>query len=150
MNIKFITAEETRDLRNKILRPGQPRSSVHYDCDNFKNVFHLGCFKDNKIVAVATFFPETLDTLSFKEKALPSPHYRLRGMATDPNYQGKGLGRETLAFAYEHLKSLGVKVLWCNARTSAINYYVKIGFQTMGEEFDIPGIGGHYVAFIKL
>ncbi len=39
----------------------------------------------------------------------------------------------------------GRRLLWCNARVVALGFYTKLGLHTEGDEFDIPGIGPHYV-----
>ena len=30
------------------------------------------------------------------------------------------------------------EILWCNARTTAFEFYEKMGFTIVGDEFDIP------------
>jgi ribosomal protein S18 acetylase RimI-like enzyme len=47
--------------------------------------------------------------------------------------------------AYSLLKERGVSYLWCNARTSAIGFYEKLGMKVISEEFEIPVIGPHKV-----
>ena len=59
-------------------------------------------------------------------------------MVVLPEYQGQGYG---VAYLNKHHASL----LWCNARATACNFYQKIGFVRQGSEFDIPGIGAHYI-----
>jgi hypothetical protein len=43
-----------------------------------------------------------------------------------------------------------VKYLWCNARVVAVNFYEKQGLAKMGESFDIPQVGEHYVMFKEI
>jgi hypothetical protein len=40
--------------------------------------------------------------------------------------------------------------VWCNARTPAVGFYEKLGFSTIGEEFELPPIGPHYLMEIWL
>ncbi|MBG31354.1 MAG: hypothetical protein CMI31_15360 [Opitutae bacterium] len=35
--------------------------------------------------------------------------------------------------------------IWCNARLAAIPLYKRLGFEEVGQPFDIPGIGPHLV-----
>ena len=35
--------------------------------------------------------------------------------------------------------------MWCNARTPALSLYARAGFQPESEEFEISGIGPHFV-----
>lgn len=44
----------------------------------------------------------------------------------------------------------GAEVLWCNARVGALGFYLRLGFATIGEEFEIAGIGPHFVMWRDL
>jgi predicted GNAT family N-acyltransferase len=35
--------------------------------------------------------------------------------------------------------------VWCNARTPALRLYERAGFERESGEFEIPGIGPHFV-----
>ncbi|MDP3353786.1 MAG: GNAT family N-acetyltransferase, partial [Flavobacteriaceae bacterium] len=65
-------------------------------------------------------------------------------------YQGQAIGSKLLTEIINNIKSENAELLWFNARIKALNFYQKLGFQTIGEEFDIPYVGGHYVMFKKL
>jgi N-acetylglutamate synthase-like GNAT family acetyltransferase len=93
---------------------------------------HLGVEADGEIVAVATLVPE----------GGPGA-WRLRGMATAPDARGRGHGVALLDACVEEAAGLGARELWCNARTGAASFYARRGFQTVGGEFDVPGIGPH-------
>ena len=90
--------------------------------------------------------------------AYPDPHpdltgscqYRLRGMATLPDWQGRGLGFLLLDSALQRLTEQGCDLLWCNARVIAEGYYLKFGMQRSGPEFEIEGIGPHWLMFRQL
>ena len=45
----------------------------------------------------------------------------------------------------EDLKTNTTKLVWCNARTTACGFYEKLGFEKSGPEFEIPGIGKHFI-----
>lgn len=157
MKTCFVTVEEIRPLRNQVLRPGRPIETVYYPCDQLQDCFHVGVKTENKVIATATFYPDILS--KEYQKFLPpslrqfdsTPKvYRLRGMASDPNYRGKGLGKLVLNFAYEELIRRNTPYIWCNARVVAIGFYEKLGYQIIGEEFQIPDIGGHFIAYKNL
>mgnify|MGYP003574933614 FL=1 len=61
---------------------------------------------------------------------------QFRKMAVLPNDQGKGFGLQLLQYLVDYCKSQGIKNLWCNARTSAIGFYKKIGFEIVGESYE--------------
>ena len=73
--------------------------------------------------------------------------YRLRGMATDPLFQQKGLGKEIILFAENELKRRNCDLLWFNARVSAEIFYQKLGFEAIEDIFNIDSIGPHKVMF---
>jgi len=65
-------------------------------------------------------------------------------MATAPEARGHGFGTALLSACVEHAASAGGEV-WCNARRTAIGFYLNGGFTVVGEPFDIAGIGAHVV-----
>ncbi|WP_029282963.1 GNAT family N-acetyltransferase [Pedobacter sp. R20-19] len=141
--VKFILPEEVLPLRSLMLRNGKPLDECVFDGDKAYDTFHLGYVKDDQIVSVATFmrndfFPED------------GEGYQLRGMATHPDYGGRGYGAALINFAIEYLKEYKTNYLWCNARSVAAPFYKKIGFINESPEFDIPGIGIHYEMRLKL
>ena len=66
-------------------------------------------------------------------------------MATAPEFRGRGAGGAILAALVDHARSQGATRVWCNARTPALSLYARAGFQRESEEFEIPGIGPHFV-----
>ena len=149
MTVRPISAAEARPLRSEILRPGHPPDSLVLPGDDAPGSFHAGAVVDGEIVGIATVYPEPMPEAS--ASALPdvdfdpSNAFRLRGMATRATFQGSGLGRAVLTRCIEHVRDAGAEVLWCNARIGALGFYERLGFATVGDEFDIAGIGPHYV-----
>ncbi len=70
-------------------------------------------------------------------------------MATDPEFQGIGAGKRLMTFAIEHIKAQRADMIWCNARVIAIPFYEKMGFEIKGDQFEIPGIGPHFLMTLK-
>ena len=70
---------------------------------------------------------------------------QVRGMAVEIEYRNRGVGAQLLAGAeLEAAQSRGVEVIWCNARTPAVGFYRKQGWETVGDEFVIDTAGPHY------
>ncbi len=136
IEIKLISPEDTYKIRRVILRKNIPLSEKS-EGDFDKDTFHLGAFIEGELISVATLIK---NESSFFEGS----QYRLRGMATSENYQGKGLGKKLILKAEEILKERKVDVLWFNARIVALEFYKKLGYKIIGEEFDIQFIGTHY------
>lgn len=140
--IRAVTATEVRPLRHRVLRPEQPIASTVYPGDDLPGSVHLGAFDGNDVlgsslVGIASLYDEA-------RPAVPGG-WRLRGMATAPHMQRRGVGADLLASCIEHVAAAGGAELWCNARQSALGFYLRAGFEVSGEEFDVPGIGAHVV-----
>jgi len=135
--VRFISSRDTLDLRSKILRNGLPLEDCIFPTDEIEGAFHLGCFVDGKLVSVASFFPN-----HYKDRKTLG--YQLRGMATAKEFAGKGYGSHLVDFAVIQLNATKASYLWCNARTSAIEFYKKKGFELSSEEFEIEGVGPHF------
>jgi GNAT superfamily N-acetyltransferase len=127
-----------------MLREGRPREEAIFTGDEEDQTFHLGAFVDNKLVSVASFYFERHPSLEDEYQ------YRLRGMATLPEFQRQGLSSALLKMAFPIIKQNLCSVLWCNARARAMGFYQQVGFEKVGEEFDIPTVGPHYLMFKKI
>ena len=144
MLITEVKASKIRRVRHRNLRQGKPFSTTAYKKDNEKKTFHLACIHNNITISCATFYPEN-------NKFFPNEKsYRLRGMATDTEYRKRGIGKEILLQAFEEIKKKKGTLLWCNARLIAVEFYKKLGLQTIGKEFDISDIGPHYLMYKKM
>ena len=76
---------------------------------------------------------------------------RLRGIATLPKFQKKGLGSQLMMEIEKRLLKLKkIKLLWLNARISAKTFYYNLGYKEVGETFNVPGIGMHQRMYKKL
>jgi GNAT superfamily N-acetyltransferase len=139
-----IKAIDTHAIRHKMLRPNGTPEDCIFQGDSDELTFHLGAFLDKKLVSVAYFYFES-------SPAFTDPYqYRLRGMATLPEYQGRGLSQSLLRTAFPVIKQNQCTLLWCNAREKAIGFYEKVGFNSSGELFSIPNIGKHILMSIKI
>jgi len=147
-SIVQITAEETRSLRHRVLRPHQTLADCVYPGDDAEDSFHYGARNnDGDIVCIASVFTETEPQFGLFKRG---KQQRLRGMATLEFERNKGLGMMVLDTCIRHSKDDGVSTFWCNARTSAAEFYRKAGFNQVPTTFDIPGIGPHWVMYLSL
>ena len=144
ITVKFISVEDTYTIRHKILRPNQGIEDCKYPEDSNESTFHVGAFKDHNLVGIASFYKENHSVLTEENT------YRLRGMATITKHRGKGVGKALIHFSEEYLMGIEVKSWWCNARTTAVPYYEKLGLTQVGEVFAIDCIGPHVMMYKKL
>jgi GNAT superfamily N-acetyltransferase len=141
---KKMELQEVLPLRHRILRPHQTIQDCTFPQDQWPTTFHVGAVSNGQVVSVATFHEEAFAKFPAK---LP---FRLRGMATETSFQGKGVGRKVLEFGIAELKKRSCDLLWCNAREIAFPFYERMGMKYEGPMFDIPNIGPHKVMYLYL
>ena len=144
MEIRPINSAEARTVRLPVLRPGMSPDSAIFDRDDDPATKHFGAFDGTRLVGVATFFAEPCPLK-------PGPRaWRLRGMATLTDRQGQSAGRRLVASGVGAAKASGAELMWCNARVIARGFYEKLGFVAVGNEFELPVSGKHYVMIKSL
>ncbi len=145
MTIKSISANETFTVRQPVLRPDRPIEDCCFELDNHASSLHLGMELNGEIIAV-------LSALPIKCENFPNlKSMRLRGIATLHAFQKKGLGSQLMIEVEKRLLKLKkIKLLWLNARISAKPFYQNLGYETMGETFNIQGVGDHQFMYKKL
>lgn len=80
----------------------------------------VGCFEGDRLVSVVRF-----DRLSQTE-------YLVRRMATAPDVQGMGYGRQVFEMAQAEAVQRGAQRIVLHARQTAIGFYEKLGYQLTG------------------
>ncbi len=143
-NISKVDADKVRALRHSELRKGQDFSTTSYIEDYEVGAFHMACILDEKIVTCASYYPE--QSIKIKSKMA----YRLRGMATDSNFQRKGYATDLMKESLKELKKTDCDMVWCNARLGAVDFYKSVGFKITGDLFDIAEIGPHYYMYKEI
>ncbi len=126
-------------IRTKVLRPHfESGQLAHFDGDEDEDTFHVGAQFDGAIVGCASFMKRNAPEGATGE-------YQLRGMAVDTKLQGRGIGNRIVDVALTELGLRGATGVWCNAREAAVEFYKRTGFQIASDEFQIEGIGPHFV-----
>ena len=149
MTVDRVSADVVRPLRTRVLRPAWTDRLATYPEDDASGTVHVAAWKGPDVVGVATVYPEAPPD-AFRG-VLPDAAYvdgagwRLRGMATAPTVRGQGFGAAVLLECVEAIRAAGGTHLWCNARSGAVPFYTSLGLTAIGDEFDIPEIGPHYV-----
>lgn len=143
--VKKISASATYSVRSQVLRPGRPISECYFPGDDEKDSFHLGIFKNEKLIGVASFVKNSNPFFD------PSFQYQLRGMAVLPEFKGMGIGALLLKEGESIIaKKHPEPFLWFNARITAVDFYKKQGYITFGNKFDVPGVCEHIIMYRHL
>lgn len=135
IQVRQVAAADTRELRRSVLRP-------HQSLDELASKEHPDA------AWLAAIADEVVGTVSVSEEPPPGRYegsrpFRLRSMATAEAMRGRGLGQVLLGAAIDRARKNGGDVLWCNARSGAVDFYRKAGFTETSEQFDVPHIGPH-------
>lgn len=130
MDAVEIGAADTHDLRRRVLRNGTPSSDVKFDGDDDPTTFHLGVRDDaGAVVAISTWLERPHPDVS------DLPAFQLRGMATEPKLHGSGIGSRLLDAGVDLCVARGGEVVWAHARSTALDFYLRHGFATIGNEY---------------
>ncbi|GAB3836349.1 GNAT family N-acetyltransferase [Hymenobacter jeollabukensis] len=120
MEIRLIPAAATYDLRHRVLWPDQPAAYVELPEDAAG--WHYGAFEDGQLRSVVSLFVDG-------EVA------RFRKFATEPAWQGRGIGSALLRHMMQEAAEHGARRLCCDARQEKAGFYQKFGFGVEGEPF---------------
>lgn len=144
VEVQQINAAETVPLRHAVLRPGRPVETALFPGDDLQSTKHFGAFRNGQLLCIASLFeaklPEEPDIVALQ----------LRGMATAADAQRTGLGRALVLGCAAYARKKGAQLLWCNARVYASGFYSKLGFEIVGQEFDVPDVGPHFRMKLEL
>jgi GNAT superfamily N-acetyltransferase len=144
--VERVAPEDSYPLRNRVLRPGKPRSAVHLAIDHDPATATFAArAPDGEVIGTAIVYPEPCPWLPERAAA-----WRLRGMATAEGRRGLGIGALVLRAALDHVGAGGGELVWCNARTPARAFYERAGFRPHGEPWDEADIGPHIAMWIDL
>ncbi len=142
--LKKITPTELYPIRHEILRKGEPFEKCIYANDDAESTCHFGLYEDGVLAGVVSLF-ETKST-SFNDAL----QFQIRGMAVLEQHQKKGYGAALVRAVELHLNANHSHyTLWFNARIIAVGFYEKMGFEKIGDQFEIEPIGMHYIMHKK-
>src|SRR5690606_36785841 len=128
-----------------ILRPNRPREAALFDGDDLPTTKHFGAFRFGELVGIASLF-----LAECPELPVLKPAMQLRGMATTPEVRGQGFGRALVMACLAHAQQNAMRLLWCNARCEAAEFYRKLQFEIVGDQFEIPDVGPHFRMFRRI
>lgn len=124
ISIEQIRPELTWRLRQEVLYPAQKLYEMELEED--QEGVHFGAFTDDKLVGIISLFQT-------------DKSFQFRKLAVSSDYQKMGIGNALLQRVEEFAKSENGTVIWCNARVSAIGFYMKAGYAHTGKLFSKNG-----------
>jgi predicted GNAT family N-acyltransferase len=120
-------------LRYKILRIPLGLTFSKSDLEKDAHDVHIGIF-DKDILLASLILTDTQNNT-----------IKMRQVAVDDPLQGQGVGSQLVRFADNFAKEKGYKQIHCNARKTAVPFYLKQGYNIIGEEFLEVNIPHYYM-----
>ena len=133
VHIEQITQELTWKIRQAELNPELPLSAIKLAEDDLGT--HLGLFYNNQLITVVSLF-QYGNELQFRK------------FATIKTYQKMGFGSQMMAYILDYATQQQIQKVWCNARSTATNFYEKFGFSATPEIFSKNSI--NYIVMQKI
>lgn len=137
-SVREAAPEEVVGLRQRVLRPHQPPSTLLDAADDPAAVDLVAVTPSGRVVACARLCREPPPWT-----APAAEWWRLRNMATSAQTRGAGLGRRLMDAALQRARAAGAERVWCAARTAAAGFYTRCGFEPVTDAWDDPELGPH-------
>jgi ribosomal protein S18 acetylase RimI-like enzyme len=124
--IAHWTAEyqATVRLRREVLRAPLGLDFTREELERECADFHLACYDGDELVGCLVLMPQGSEII------------KMRQVAVAPHVQRRGVGRALTAFAEKFAREQNFSVMTLHARTSAVAFYEKLGYERVGEEFE--------------
>lgn len=119
-------------IRYLVLRKpwGQPIGSERDDCE--QDAVHAGVWVRDQLVGVGR--AHIVDDKGF-----------IRFMAVLPAFQALGLGGHLVTYLESKVKQKGVQLIELQARENALNFYIKLGYESIERTHLLYGTIQHYL-----
>lgn len=135
---------ETAEVRQLVLRGGIP-DHVRWGEDDDPRTWHLGALGGDLVVGVVSLRPEATP---YRPGTAGTRFY---AMAVREEWQRRGVGSVLLRAALARCRERGTRVVWANARDSALGFYQRLGLTVVGDGFIHPEIGiAHHVVLVDI
>lgn len=143
--VQRLTIDDIMALRVRVLRQGTPATHANYPEDNYPDVVHFGIAEDESVIATSTWFikecPEAPGAIAMQ----------LKGMAVENSLQSGGYGAQLIQAGIALATERNAEIVWARARDSALGFYEKCGFHTVGDGFiDEPTGMPHHIVVRRL
>jgi len=140
IDVLEVAAGVTHSLRSRVLGWAEPRSRLDGD-----DASHLAVIDGGAIVAVVSHmsWPCPDDTTT--------PARYFWAMAVDPVRQRQGYGRLLLATVADRARTRGERLMWADARESAVPFYLACGAQVADAQpyvDEVTGLLDRRVVFV--
>jgi GNAT superfamily N-acetyltransferase len=124
-------SKEHRDsirLRSTVLREPLGLQFSNEELDAEYNQIHLGAFTESGLSGILLLKP------------LGGSEVKMRQVAVRPDQSRQGIGKMLVKFSEQVAQQKGFNLMTLHARETAVPFYLKMGYQTIGNVFAEVGI----------
>ncbi len=134
MDVDFIITEhgsafwkKAVELREHILRKPLGQTFTEKELDEEKNHVQVVGMINNKVEATSVLVPE-------------EGIIKMQRVVVSDKYRNLEIGSKMMRFCEQFAKEKGFQFIYCHARDSAVNFYLKNSYNKVGDYFDEDGI----------
>lgn len=125
MTINEANYNEVLLMRQQVMYPNKDIDFVKLQDDEMG--IHMGIYEAAELIGVVSIFMGEDRSLQFRKLAIRK------------DMQGKGYGSALLKWLLDYAYDVDLKRVWANARSEALEFYKKEGFQETSEHFTRDG-----------
>ena len=114
---------QEQELRDRVLRKPLGMSLYNENMEAEQHDVHVGAFMHGTLAGVLIL------------TRINATEIKMRQVAVDEASRELHIGTEMVLFAELYAKKSGYSTMMLNARKTAVGFYEKLGYQTIGEEF---------------
>lgn len=116
--------EETVALRDDILRRPLGLTFTPESLAGEASEIHIACYSGNQLVGCLILVP------------LANGALKMRQVAVADLAQGQGVGKAMVEFSENFARNNGFSSMTMHARETAVQFYLKLGYEVIGERFE--------------
>jgi predicted GNAT family N-acyltransferase len=135
IDFKSKQYQQMTDLRYQVLRKPLGLRFTPEQLAAEEHDILLGCFDDSGSELLGCSVLSTVDSNTLQ----------LRQMAVATEQQGNGIGRSLIEYAEEVATCMGITKIILHARKSVEGFYLKLGYNIVGDEFVEVTIPHYYM-----
>ncbi len=114
---------QTVALRHEILRAPIglefPIDELEIEAEHF----HLACYANDQLAGCLVLVPISDEVV------------KMRQVSVAQGFQRRGVGRALVEFSETFARERGFRLMTLHARATAVDFYEKLGYERIGEEF---------------
>ncbi len=110
-------------LREGILRKPLGLIFLPEELEAEKEHIQIAGFQGDKVISTAVLVPEGKD-------------YKMQRVVVKEGLQDSGIGSKMMGFCEDYAQKQGMRSIYCHARDSAVDFYLKNNWVAEGDYFD--------------